>query len=94
MDIELFKVFLLGPRYWTLWTGKDSFRIEIISENTRSALSICIPGGLGQPKVPVLMLDLQSGEDPGSLDAVEDVDSTELCSDAGKNCIQLDQPEF
>ena len=40
------------------------------------------------------MLDLQSGEDPGSLDAVEDVDSTELCSDAGKNCIQLDQPEF
>ena len=46
------------------------------------------------------MLDLQSGEDLGSLDAVEDVDalqdvdSMDLCSDTGKNCIQLDQPEF
>ena len=46
------------------------------------------------------MLDLQSGEDPGSLDApksvdaLQDVDSMELCSDTGKNCIQLDQPEF
>ena len=52
------------------------------------------------------MLDLQSGEDPRSLDAaknvdaiedvdaLQDVDSMELCSDTGKNCIQLDQPEF